>query len=52
MQLGPSQYERNALDDTKRLVEQLKKNGTVDQLHSRVMVIPNSSTMASSKLLT
>lgn len=51
MQLGPSQYERNALEDTKRLVEQLKKNGTVDQLHSRV-IVPNSSNMLANELHT
>ncbi len=36
MQLGLAHNERNSLEDTKRVVEQLRKNGTVDNLHSQV----------------
>lgn len=34
--LGLQQHERNPLEDSKRLVEQLKKNGTVDGVHRTV----------------
>lgn len=36
MQLGLKHTERNPLEDTKRVVEQLRKNGTVDNLFSQV----------------
>jgi hypothetical protein len=36
MQLGLAHNERNSIEDTKRVVEQLRKNGTVDNLHSQV----------------
>lgn len=38
MQQGFSPAERNPLEDTKRVVETLKKNGAVDNLHSQVCV--------------
>lgn len=35
--LGLTHAERNAPEDTKRVVEQLRKNGTVDNLFSQVL---------------
>lgn len=35
--LGLTHAERNAPEDTKRVVEQLRKNGTVDSLFSQVL---------------
>jgi hypothetical protein len=39
MQLGLAHNERNSIEDTKRVVEQLRKNGTVDNLHSQVCML-------------
>lgn len=36
--LGLAHNERNWLEDTLRVVEKLKRNGTVDNLHSQVSV--------------
>lgn len=38
--LGLAHNERNWLEDSERVVEKLKRNGTVDNLHSQARVGP------------